>query len=380
MGKLPEDDTHADPEIHAQGGLGGVAEHPSVAGASLISAGSTLLRHPRLMAWVPFLIAVAAVAVALLRGREYSAESQFEPRSPGMQALPFAGIAAQFGFSLEGLAGGGEGVEFYAKVLKSKALLRKAVQTDYRFSDHDLGEEGGDSLSGTLVDLLDIRGKAEGRRLIRAVRRIDAKVSARADLRAGLVVLRTRAPWPELAVQLNRRLLELLNTFNLETRQSLAAAERRFVEERLEAVRGEYEEAEEELLLFLQQNRLYRDSPELMLEVERLQRQVNHHLQIYTTLRQAYEQARIDEVRNTPVITVVEPPEATVERVGGLVLYGILGLMVGVMVAVGAAFVTEHLWRQRELHPEEHTEFEELRRGVRRKLLPATFIRKSRPG
>jgi uncharacterized protein involved in exopolysaccharide biosynthesis len=41
---------------------------------------------------------------------------------------------------------------------------------------------------------------------------------------------------------------------------------------------------------------------------DRLVNNVTLRQQIYTSVAQAYEQARIDEVRDTPVITVVEAP------------------------------------------------------------------------
>ena len=52
-----------------------------------------------------------------------------------------------------------------------------------------------------------------------------------------------------------------------------------------------------------------RGSPELALEEQRLERAVVMRQQVYTTLVQLYEQVRLDALRNTPVITVVEPPE-----------------------------------------------------------------------
>ena len=230
--------------------------------------------------------------------------------------------------------------------------------------------EGGDTLHGTLVDLFDIEGPTEESRLDAATRNLSARVSVRSDLRAGVVVLGTAAPWPELAVQINRTLLELLNDFNLETRQSQAGAERRFVEERLAETQQAYERAEDDLLHFHQTNRRFLDSPDLVLESERLQRRLAHQQQLYTTLQQLYERARIDEVRNTPVITVIDTPEVNVGRAGGLVLYALLGFFLGGMIAVGIAFVSEHLGRQRASHPNDYVEFETLRRDIPRRLLP----------
>jgi uncharacterized protein involved in exopolysaccharide biosynthesis len=63
---------------------------------------------------------------------------------------------------------------------------------------------------------------------------------------------------------------------------------------------------------------------------------------MYTTLTQAYEQARIDEVRNTPVITVVEPPESPVRPDSRrLVSWLAVSLVVGVLAALAAALFAD---------------------------------------
>jgi len=58
---------------------------------------------------------------------------------------------------------------------------------------------------------------------------------------------------------------------------------------------------------FLQRNRVA-TSPDLVFDRERLQREITLRQQTYTTLLQSQEEARIREVRDTPVITVLEQP------------------------------------------------------------------------
>ena len=370
-----EDNPPQEPEIHSLASRGRSKTWDQSNNMSLISVASVLLRHPRLMVWIPLVSVALAILAVRVWGLQYTSQSQFEPRLSETNASQFQGLASQFGIDLSNSTGG-QGIEFYAKVLESRDLLRKAVQKEYVFSSRGLREKTGNTLRGTLLDLFNIQGKTHESRLIAAVRNLDRRVSVRSDLRAGLVVVSTTAPWPELAAQINRTLLQLLNDFNLETRQSQAGAERSFVEERLEETKAAYDETESELLRFHQVNRRYADSPELVLEEQQLQRRVRHQQQLYTTLQEQYERARIDEVRNTPIIIVVEQPEVNVRRTGGPVLFGLLGLLLGSMIAVGAAFLSEHLGRQRALYPDEYVEFKSLRRDATRKLLPRRLLRK----
>jgi hypothetical protein len=101
----------------------------------------------------------------------------------------------------------------------------------------------------------------------------------------------------------------------------------------------------------------------------RLQRQVDLRQQVYVALAQSYEQARIDEVRTTPVVTVVEAPETFVQRApGNVITVGILALIVGLVLAAAWAFLADILRRQRELHPEHYAEFRQLRGRLFRRL------------
>jgi uncharacterized protein involved in exopolysaccharide biosynthesis len=99
-----------------------------------------------------------------------------------------------------------------------------------------------------------------------------------------------------------------VDSFNLKSRQSQASQERRFTEQRLTQAQADKRQAEDELQAFLQRNRDFRSSPQLSFAYDRLADNVSLRQQLYTTLAQSYEQARIEEVRDTPVITIVEPP------------------------------------------------------------------------
>ncbi|MFP8875045.1 MAG: hypothetical protein VCB42_11110, partial [Myxococcota bacterium] len=75
---------------------------------------------------------------------------------------------------------------------------------------------------------------------------------------------------------------------------------------------------------------------------------------------QAYEQARIDEVRNTPVITIVDQPEfPVIPDPRGRLRTLALGLTLGLVVGIGLAFVSEFGERAKR---EESGAFDEFRK------------------
>jgi uncharacterized protein involved in exopolysaccharide biosynthesis len=146
-------------------------------------------------------------------------------------------------------------------------------------------------------------------------------------------------------------------------RQSQASAERKFTEARLAEGAEELRIAENRLQGFLQGNREFGGSPALGFERDRLNREVAMRQQIYTSLAQAYEQAKIDEVRESPVITVLNPPiEPARPDPRGLVSRGLAGIVLGGMLGIFFALLRTYLARTRELDPDDFGEFAELSR------------------
>lgn len=317
---------------------------------SFVAFIAMLLRHPRLLFLLPLVAAVLAGVILLLRGPQYVARAELKPQSAESRMAGLGGLAAQLGVNLSGIGGSSEGPEYYAAVLRSNEILGAVVRSEYRFSSRALGQTDGDSLHGTLIAIWDIDGQSAEAREAAAIRQLRASIAARPNLAAGLIRFEVRAKWPELAVLVNRRFLQALDSFNVRSRQSQAAAQRRFIESRLAEMRGELTAAENALVAFESRNRLSA-APELTLERQRIQRRVDLSQEVYLTLAQGYEQARIDEVRDTPVITVIETPETTVEQAGGLILFLLLGGFVGWLIGVGLILLRELWSRQVAEHP-----------------------------
>ena len=297
-------------------------------------------RRSQIVVALPFSAAAAVLLVTMMRGVDFVAQCRFMPQASAATAGRLAGLAAQFGVNVGALGGAsGESPQFYAELLNSRELLRSVVR-----ARHVTETSSGDTLVGSLVDLYRISAINEAEREDQAIDKLTKRVGVSTDLKTGLITVSSRATTPQLALSINRQIVDRVNQFNLERRQSQAAAERRFVEGRLHDAQQELSQAEANLQSFIEHNRSYQGSPELSLTADRLRRQVDLRQQVYTSLSTSYEQARIEEVRNTPVITIVDQPEVLPRRltrtmVGRALLGASLGALLAVLLCVGEAYV-----------------------------------------
>lgn len=325
---------------------------------SLVDVAEVLLRQRWSIVGLTVLLTIMAGTWTLVRGRSWTATTSFMPQtSTGAGSSRLAALAGEFGIDV----GGGEPgatPDFYAELVRSREILGE-VAADTFHVEHGAGVFSRGPAGRTLADLLGMDEPSPRRRRANVIRWLrEHAVSTDVGQQTGIVKVSVTTPWAVISDSITGQLVELVNEFNLRTRQSQASAERRFIEGRMDEAQKELRSAENALQRFLQNNRAFESSPELAFEEDRLQRVVNMRQQVYTSLAQSFEQARIAEVRNTAVITVVEPPEIPVRPdPRHLLLHLILGLMLGAMVGVGVAFVREYLRRARE---GDSTEFEEV--------------------
>jgi uncharacterized protein involved in exopolysaccharide biosynthesis len=301
---------------------------------------NVLLKRWKLIVGLPIAAAFVAAAISLLLTEKYTATATFVPEVDDQGVnLPsgLAGVAAQFGVSVPG--GGGSSPNFYADVLRSRTLRDQILLAS--FADART-EAPNDTVN--LLDLLGIEGETEAKRLESGRTRLKNINSISIDGETNIVSVSVETPYPELSAAVANRFISLVNVFNLETRRSNAEERRLFIEGRVAAAQRELWEAEEEQKEFLQRNRQYRGSPDLQFQYDRLNRQVLIKQEVLTTLRRQYEEARIQEVNDTPIITVIDravPPveKSSPQRRASVTLAFFLAGVLAIVGAFGAEYV-----------------------------------------
>jgi len=350
----------------AQPGPAGGAVYPAVDQheVSLLELANALLRRYRLVFGLPLGMAVLTAVLSLIVPVTYTATASFVAESGSQQGVSpgLASLAGQFGVSL----GGEEQMpRFYAEVLKSRGLMDRVLLA--RYPDPRRKHNPADSV--TLLAILKVKGDNRADSLHRGRKKLADLVSTRVDVQTGIVTLRVDSRYPELAAQVAKEFLAGLNEFNAQTRQTQAGARRRFVEGRVAEAERDLRQAEDDLKAFYERNRSWQQAPQLVVEEDRLRRQVQIRQEVYVTLRREYETARIEEVNDTPVITVVEQPIPPQEKSKPRrALLVVLAFVATGMASVVGAFAAEYFDRARREEGQEYREFQALMLRLRTEL------------
>jgi uncharacterized protein involved in exopolysaccharide biosynthesis len=300
-----------------------------------------VLHYRRRFLGAGVLCAALLTLIGVVLPRDWEARSAFTSFQSSTQ-LPggVSGLAQQLGVQLPTGGDGGTPL-FYSVLIKSKGLLRALVDRPYPFLDRRTARDVGamldvdDDLTG------DLRREATVEKMLKAI-------SVDLNRESGIVTLTARTRDPKLSLWINQSLLELVDTYYGGIRRTRAGAERRFSEAQRNQAKTEVRAAENALEEFQVNNKNYSNSPVLRTEYERLSREVGLRQTVYSALEQAYYKARLDEVRDTPSISILErpvlPPKPRSRflalRLGfGFVLGVVLtGLVLLIRVLVGPAF------------------------------------------
>jgi uncharacterized protein involved in exopolysaccharide biosynthesis len=315
-----------------------LSQEPSIAkdeSVSVLWILAVLVRERRLLLAFTTAGIILGLAIALLRQTTYTTTFSFLPQATQDQSRAgLVSLAGQFGISLSALGGAEQSPEIYADLLTRRGVLGPIAADSFPL--------GADSATRVpLATFLKVGAGAPSvvaEKILRALRK-DVISTTVATRTTGMVTVRVRTESPYVSREIAERLLEGLNHFNLVTRQSQAREERRFTEGRLEAARASLRAAEDALQRFLQTNRQFAESPALTFQRDRLQREVLLQQQVVVSLAQQYEENRIREVRDTPVITIIETPNLAARpdpRLWALILLlgTVASLCVGVLIVI----------------------------------------------
>ena len=248
-----------------------------------------------------------------------------------------AGLAAQFGINIP--TSQKEPKWVYPDILKSRTLGKAVLQQ--KFSTDKFGKDKtllqiltyGDGIPEFSIDTLEAM----------AVKKFLEMIYVSEEITTGILTLNVDAIEPNLAAGVNQALIEELDSHQRRYNKTKTSETKQFILERINNTEKELMDAEESLKVFRDRNRRIENSPSLQLEQQRLGREVTVLTGVFTTLKQQLETSKIEEVKESDYVIVIDPPEVPLtyskpNKKFIVIFAGFFGLGLGIFLA----FIREH--------------------------------------
>lgn len=287
------------------------------------------------------LAAAVAAGLSLVLPKTYKSSGKILPNYSGSAASSLLNLAAASGIGdmLSGdLSNTENPVVTYPEILTSTNLLERVAFSPF--------PPGSINPSATVMKAIRVRG-SDRRSLDRAVRLLRTMTSIDANPRTGVISVSAVTRDSVLSAYIVQKMLVELDRFNVESRSSRGRATREFVEGRLAEAQKALASSEQSLAAFRQANIRVTGSAQLQLEQGRLERDVETRSELYRLLAREYESARIEEKRDTPTFTVVDPPQPPVRKYRPKTTFNVLVALMGTIGVRGFLARFEELRRRR---------------------------------
>ena len=327
---------------------------------SALSFANVILRYRRPIVVFAILFALYTFYGSITSVRTYVATGSFT--LAGQTAQPnTAGLAAQLG-----LGGGGDasqGPGFYAEVVPSHVIMQVVADSPL------VVKRNGKLKSITVAEWYGIGDPRNPVMRDAELNMLRSAISLSTSPQSGIMRISAVSTDPEVSRQLAKHAIEAIVEFNTQRRRASMEAEKEFVDILLSEYYDKLQAAAARFQQFQMENREYKTSPKLAFDAERLQADVAWKQELYNSIAHNEEQLRVNAMRNTPSVSVLELPETPVRpNARGTIGKTISALIFGLLFGIFVAFVIEFIVRSGAAHPSALEEFKSLREETLRDL------------
>jgi len=276
---------------------------------------------------------ITAFYVVFISKPVYQSEATILPAEGNTNASSkLEGIAMQYGLK----GGDGEGDNFtsaklYPYIIKSRTLLKKLLNR--KFDSKTFGS------NQTLLKIITYGEGATPKNLDQYIQSGSSKlknsmINVVNIKQSPLLKIICNAPEPKLAADLTSAVIDELDKIHKGHKLSILNDKKIYIDERMSDILKDLTKQEENLKEFREKNRMISSSPALLLEQERLIRELEVINQVYITLRRESELSKIEEVENSKNLNILDAPEIPINRISPRRTYRVLvSLIFGLIFA-----------------------------------------------
>jgi uncharacterized protein involved in exopolysaccharide biosynthesis len=210
--------------------------------------------------------------------------------------------------SIAGINTLGEGsiVKLYPAIIKSESVLKNVLYAKYKTMKLK------DSVN--LIKFLGIEAKTPALIYENALNALRDALEVTIENRTYIVTISTETREPQLSSDIVNRVVFELDRFIRTKRTANASEQRKWIEIRLDEVKHDLEKSENTLKEFRERNRIVVSSPQLLLEQERLLREVQINSIMYIELKKQFEIVKIEEIKNLRIINILDDARPAVKK------------------------------------------------------------------
>lgn len=289
-----------------------------------------LVRQIKVIIITPTIICTFAIIYVLLILKPvYTSTSKIMSSSTGGTMSQASGLAAQFGINIP--TSKSETKWVYPEIIKSRTLSRSTLKR--KFDTMEFGSQK------TLLDILTNDIKSSNNDLatleVLAVDKFLSMLNVNEDIKTSIVSLSVTASDPLFAQKINETIIEELDTHQRKYNKTKTTDTKQFIKERIIDTEKELIAAEENLKTFRDRNRRIENSPALQLEQQRFEREVAVLIGVFTTLKQQFETTKIEEVKETDYVVILDSPNlpifSSVSKREIVIISGLIGIIIGII-------------------------------------------------
>ena len=145
------------------------------------------------------------------------------------------------------------------------------------------------------------------------------------------VIVTVRAN-PQLSQDILENIFASIVKYSNEITSIKAKEKKDFVRDRFSEIKVNLENAENKLILFLESNKNLANSPNLIVQKNRIEQEVSLYNQLYTTLSDQLEIAKINEKDSTSTVFLLDSPHIVSYKAGQGFLESIITLLISIFV------------------------------------------------
>jgi uncharacterized protein involved in exopolysaccharide biosynthesis len=205
--------------------------------------------------------------------------------------------------------------EVYETLIKSESVLAPVIYSKYKT------DKFKDSVN--LITYFDFSASGDSPEIVQRKTFLKAykllskdKIETNLDRLTKILTFTVSMPEPELSAEVANNIAKSLDNYVRTKRKSYASEQRKYIEKRLMQVKDSLSIAENTLETFREQNRIVAQSPALLLQQGRLTRNVDILQSVFIELNKQLEIARIDEIKDTPIVNIEEYAKDPVQKAG----------------------------------------------------------------